>query len=71
MSEYDPAAENVWRLLEELYQDAANQQAKAKYAGSSDAEKRAILVEFATRQAATSKRWAAILRDLPPADPIG
>lgn len=65
MSERDQAAKNVWDLLEQLYLDAENQHAKGKYAGSSDADKRAILRDFATRQALTSKRWAAILRDLP------
>jgi hypothetical protein len=61
----------VWTLLEKEYLDLASEGAKTKYAGSSDTVKWTILIEFARRQAVTSKRWAAILRDLPAADRIG
>jgi hypothetical protein len=60
----EPVADGVWRLLEELYLDAANQQITGKYAGLSESEKHATLLAFADTQAATSKRWAAIVGDL-------
>jgi hypothetical protein len=64
MSPEDPAAGGVWRLLEELYLDTANKQTTDKYAGLNEAKKHATLLAFADAQAATSKRWAAIVWDL-------
>jgi hypothetical protein len=55
---------SVWELLEQLYRDSANGLDSDNYAGLSDNEKRAILKEFAKKQAAVSKRWAAIIEDL-------
>jgi hypothetical protein len=60
----DPAAGSVWRLLEELYLDAADKPAASKYADLSETEKHSILLAFADAQAATSKRWATIAGDL-------
>jgi hypothetical protein len=60
----DLAAGSVWRLLEELYLDAADKQAASKYADLSVTEKHSILLAFADAQAATSKRWATIAGDL-------
>jgi hypothetical protein len=70
MSKQGKATTPIWTMLEELYLDSANQQAKSKYASSSDAEKWAILVGLATSQAIMAKRWAAILQDPPAADQI-
>jgi hypothetical protein len=64
MSPEDPVAGGVWRLLEELYLEAANKQTMDKYDGLSEAKKHATLLAFADAQAATSKRWAAIVWDL-------
>jgi hypothetical protein len=60
----DPLASSVWRLLEELYLDAANEQATSKYAGLDQNDKHSTLLAFAQTQAAVSKRWAAIVGDL-------
>jgi hypothetical protein len=60
----------IWTMLEELYLDASHKAAKIQYAGSSEADKRAILVKFAKRQAIKSKRWVTILQYLPARDPI-
>jgi hypothetical protein len=60
----DPVAGGVWRLLEELYLDAADKLAASKYAGLSETEKYSTLLAFADAQAATSKRWATIAGDM-------
>ena len=65
MSNEGNATTPIWNMLEELYLAPANHQAASKYAGSSDAEKWAILVGFAADQVTISRRWAAILQDLP------
>jgi hypothetical protein len=64
MSPDDQNASGVWKLLEELYLDAANKQITGKYAGLSKAKKHATLLAFADAQATTSKRWATIVGDL-------
>jgi hypothetical protein len=64
MSPEDPVAEGVWRLLEELYLDAASKLAAGKYTRLSETGKRASLILFAKRQAVTSKRWSRIIQDL-------
>ena len=64
MSPEDPVAGGVWRLLEELYLDTANEQTTGEYAGLSETEKHATLLAFADTQAARSKRWAEIVVDL-------
>jgi hypothetical protein len=61
----DLITQSAWKLLEEIYLDEASQQAASSYAGLSVSARRAILVEFTHFKAITSKRWAAILRDLP------
>jgi hypothetical protein len=61
-------AGGVWRLLEELYIDAASKQAAGQYASLSETEKRTILRDFTKRQAVTSKRWSHILQNLLSAD---
>jgi hypothetical protein len=58
----------VWRLLEELYLDAASKQGASQYANLSETEKRATLKDFTRWQAVTSKRWCQILQDLLSAD---
>lgn len=58
----------AWRLLEELYLDAANKQAADQYASLSETEKRATLKDFTKRQAVTSKRWSHILQNILSAD---
>ena len=55
---------SVWELLEQLYLDSANGQAKANYAALTDDEKRAILKDFTKEQAVKSPRWAVIARNL-------
>ena len=64
MSQDDQVASGVWRLLEELYLDAANEQITGYYVGPSETEKHATLLAFADTQAAMSKRWAAIVGNL-------
>jgi hypothetical protein len=62
-------AGGVWRLLEELFLDAASKQAAGQYASLSETEKRTILRDFTKRQAVTSKkRWSHILQNLLSAD---
>jgi hypothetical protein len=61
-------AGGVWRLLEELYLDAASKQAAGQYASLSETEKRATLRDFTKRQATMSKRWSHILQNLLSAD---
>ena len=61
-------AGGVWRLLEELYTDAASKQAADQYASLSETEKRTILRDFTKRQVVTSKRWSQILQNLLSAD---
>jgi hypothetical protein len=60
----EPVTNSVWKLLEELFLESANQQSTGKYAAMSDADKRSALLEFANEQALISKRWAAIVQDL-------
>jgi hypothetical protein len=55
---------SVWRLLEELYLDSADEKTTAEYASANEIAKRSILEDFARRQSATSKRWSQILQDL-------
>jgi hypothetical protein len=62
--QHHPVAHVVWRLLEDLYLDAANKQAAGEYACLSETDIRATLIGFAKRQAVTSKRWSGILQDL-------
>jgi hypothetical protein len=57
-------ASNVWRLLEELYLDSADEKTTAAYASADEIAKRPILKDFARRQSATSKRWSQILQNL-------
>jgi hypothetical protein len=64
-------ANGVMPLLEALYLDAANSQAKIDYARLPHTEKRAVLIEFAELKAKRSKRWAGIVRDLKSADIAG
>jgi hypothetical protein len=64
MSPDDQNATGVWNLLEQLYLDSEASNTKANYANLSDDEKRTILLEFADRQAAVSKRWAGIVGNL-------
>jgi hypothetical protein len=64
MSPNDQSANGVWHLLEELYLDSTDSNGKANYTKLSDEERRTILLQFADSQAATSKRWAAIVADL-------
>jgi hypothetical protein len=64
MSSDDPIASGVWRLLEELYLDAADKRTTGKYAGLGEAEKQKTLLAFADTQAAVSKRWATIVGDI-------
>jgi hypothetical protein len=59
---------NIWRLLEELYLDSANEQCAAKFAGANEIEKRAILKDFVKRRACASKRWSQIVQNLLSAD---
>ena len=54
----------VWRLLEELYLDAASKLGAGQYASPSETEKRATFRDFTKRQADTSKRWSRILQVL-------
>ena len=61
-------ANNIWRLLEDLYLDSANEQCAAKFASANEIEKRAILKDFAKRQACASKRWSQIVQNLLSAD---
>ena len=61
-------ANNIWRLLEDLYLDSANEQCAAKFASANDIEKRAILKVFAKRQACASKRCSQIVQNLLSAD---
>ena len=61
-------ANNIWRLLEEVYLDSANEQCAAKFGRVSEIEKRAILKDFARRQARASKRWCQIVQNLLSAD---
>jgi hypothetical protein len=56
--------DEVLRLLEEAYLDAANARAKTEYSRLSDDEKRPVLLAFADQQAERSERWARIARDL-------
>jgi restriction endonuclease len=60
----DQSAGDVWQMLEQIYLEAANSRANSDYANMSETDKRAILMEFARRQAITSKRWVEILRNL-------
>ena len=57
-------ANNIWRLLEDLYLDSANEQCGAKFASANEIEKRAILKDFAKTQACASKRWSQIVQNL-------
>jgi hypothetical protein len=61
-------ANHIWRLLEDLYLDAANEQCAAKFASANEIDKRAILTGFAKRQACASKRWCQIVQNLLSAD---
>ncbi len=56
--------EAIWSKMEELYLDAATQTLQNAYAESTEGRKRAILIDFAVRQAAKSQRWSTILQDL-------
>jgi hypothetical protein len=64
MSVQPQIASNVWRLLEELYLDFADDKTTAEYVSADEIAKRSILKDFARRQAATSKRWSQILQNL-------
>jgi hypothetical protein len=68
MLRHHPVASGVWRILEEIYLDAASEQVACDYASLSDADKRTALKEFTKRQAVTSKRWSQILQNLLSAD---
>jgi hypothetical protein len=61
-------ANNIWRLLEEVYLDTANEQCTAEFARANEIEKRATLIDFARRQARASKRWSQIVQNLLSAD---
>jgi hypothetical protein len=61
-------ANNIWRLLEDLYLDSGNEQCVAKFASANEIDKRLILKDFAKRQARASKRWSQIVQNLLSAD---
>jgi hypothetical protein len=60
----DQVATGVWQLLEQIYVDSAGDADRSSYSLLSDDEKRAILTEFAKKQAAGSKRWTDITHNL-------
>jgi hypothetical protein len=68
MLRHHPVASGVWRILEEIYLNAASEQVAHDYASMSDVDKRTALKEFTKRQAVTSKRWSQILQNLLSAD---
>lgn len=57
-------ASGVWRLLEQVYLDAASELDACNYASLSETEKRATLLAFADTKSTVSKRWASIVADL-------
>jgi hypothetical protein len=61
---HHPFANDVWRMLEEIYLGSANCQNSDNYAVLTDDEKRAILKDFAKEQAVKSPRWAVIAHNL-------
>ena len=58
----------VWELLQQLYLEPLDNQAKGAFACLSEVEKRTILKDFAKKQAVGSKRWANIAMNLLSAD---
>ncbi len=60
----DQAVSGVQQLLEELYLESASERTRREYANLSENEKQMALLDFAKKQATSSKRWAAIVQDL-------
>jgi hypothetical protein len=54
----------VWDLLEQLYLETLDSQAKGAFAGLSEEKKRTVLKDFTKKQAVGSKRWANISLNL-------